>query len=633
MNNIYGQNQDQEILRDNSIKTCSHAKIKKNNNYIKHKPKSTGWSSYDLEYHRIHWNLDPAVKNISASVLTIFQAKENLDTLTFDLLNNMTVDSVIHKQNQVSYTHNNDKIFIVFPQFVSKGDRDSVTVYYHGSPSGQSGFGAFTQSNHNGVPVIWTLSEPYGASEWWPCKNTLKDKIDSMDIYIHTSPGYKAASNGKLISETVNGQNKVIHWQHHYPITSYLVAVSVTNYTSFTDYAMLNSGDSVKVLNYVYPEDSAYIRPQAKEVTKVIELFNNLFIDYPFADEKYGHAQFGWGGSMEHQTMSFMGTFSFGIVAHELAHQWFGDMVTLSNWPDIWLNEGFATYLTGLSYEYLFPSSNYWSTWKSNQINNITSKPGGSVYCDDTSNTGRIFNGRLSYAKGAMLLHMLRWKMGDSAFYKGIRNYLNDPLLKYGYASTADLKYHLEQSSGLILDEFLNDWFYGEGYPSYQITWVQHSPDSLEMQINQITSHSSVNFFEMPLQFKVKNSTQDTLIRVDHNSNGQSFVLKPGFMADSLIFDPNMWIISANNQVTTGINEMLSTKTKIFPNPVSKNIAIHSDYRIKKIEIYGQNGNMIDQLRAGRKHIRMNMKEYSPGMYLIKIIYREGVVTEKILKI
>ncbi len=594
--------------------------------------KGSGHNSWDLTYHRIHWYINPAVKAISGSVFSIFNAKEDIDTLKFDLLDNMTVDSVMYHGSNVNYLHQNHKIHIVFPQTIPMSATDSVTIWYNGAPTGTSGFGAFQQASHQGAPIIWTLSEPYGASEWWPCKNTLSDKIDSMDIFVHIPKGNKAGSNGILKSETVSGNSRTVHWQHSYPITTYLVAVAVTNYAEFSHYAPLSTGDSLEILNYVYPEDSATAVPQAAKTVEIMELFNQLFMDYPYPDEKYGHAQFGWGGGMEHQTMSFMGGFSYSLIAHELAHQWFGNMITLGNWGDIWLNEGFATYLTGLCYERI-TNPIYWEIWKNDQIDYITSSPGGSVYCDDTSSVSRIFDGRLSYSKGAMLLHMLRWTMGDSAFFNGVRSYLNDPLLRYSYATTADLKFHLEQSSGLNLDEFLDDWFYGEGYPIYTITWTQYAPDSLMMQIDQSTSHPSVSFFEMPLQFNLKNSNQDTLLRVDHTSSGQIFHLSPGFMVDSVIFDPNEWIISNNNQIIVGMENFLAEVTTVFPNPAKENVHIQSENKILKVEVFSEDGRRAGYADVNARNYMYDLKGLSSGLYILKITFPEGVLIKKIIRI
>ncbi|MBK7970327.1 MAG: hypothetical protein IPK08_16080 [Bacteroidetes bacterium] len=177
--------------------------------------------------------------------------------------------------------------------------------------------------------MIWTLSEPYGSSDWWPCKNGLTDKADSIDIFLNVPNAMTGASNGILIAETPNGTTKLFHWKHKYPI-AYLICMAVTNYVKYSLCPL--AGDTLEIVNYVYPEDSLLATSQTDEIVSMVQLYDTLFGVYPFHNEKYGHAQFGWGGGMEHQTMTFVSNFGFDLLAHELAHHWFGDKVTYGSW-------------------------------------------------------------------------------------------------------------------------------------------------------------------------------------------------------------------------------------------------------------------------------------------------------------
>jgi len=461
-------------------------------------------NNYDLKYHRFFWFADPAQTFISGSVTSYFVATQaSMSSIQFELSSGMSADSSFYHGTKYSVNHTGNVITVPLGSTVSVGTLDSVTVFYHGNPT-TTGFGSFGNEIHGGAPGMWTLSEPYGASDWWPSKNDLTDKIDSIDVFVVTPNGNHVASNGLLISETPYGTGSTLaHWKHRYPIVSYLIAIASTNYARFSDY-LVTGTDSLEVLNYVYPEDSVMLRTRAAEVLPSITLFEDLFTPYPFRAEKYGQAQFGWGGGMEHQTMTFLGKGAFNVetMAHELAHQWFGDMITCGSWQDIWLNEGFATYCAGLRYENI--DQFYWPIWKNNVISFVCYKPDGSVFCDDTTTVDRIFDSRLSYCKGAMLLHMLRWVVGDEDFFSGVQNYLNDPALQHGFALTPDFIAHMEASSGRDLTGFFNDWYTGQGFPTYSVSYSQLPDYTVSVSIAQSQSHASVNFFELPvpLQFK-----------------------------------------------------------------------------------------------------------------------------------
>ncbi len=595
--------------------------------------------NYDVKYHRLQLNVNPTQAQISGDVTTYFEAKSPISQITFDLADNMSVSQVLQRGNPLTYSQNsNDELVITLPTVQNTGVLDSLTISYSGNPV-SSGFGSFEVNTHNGKPILWTLSEPYGAKGWWPCKQDLIDKVNEIDMYITTpqfnpdGDEYVAVSNGLEIEQEINGTNKTTHYRHQYPIPAYLIAIAVTNYAVYS-HPVPNNGNPFEVVNYVYPENLASAQNSTPVTVDIINLYSSLFEEYPYANEKYGHAQFGWGGGMEHTTVSFMGSFGRGLIAHELAHQWFGDKVTCGSWKDIWLNEGFATYLSGLTVENL-DGNNAFRTWKQQTIGNITSQPNGAVYLSDTDtlSVSRIFNGRLSYDKGSMVLHMLRKKLGDATFFQGMQNYLSDTNHAYAYAKSEDYIGIMESTSGEDLTEFFNDWLYNQGYPTYAIQWNQPSATELKIRISQTQSNTSVSFFEVPVPLRIIGTQGEVMDMVlDNTINQELFTRTVNFTVSDVIFDPESDIISKNSTVELNINEQdLELPFVMFPNPASQNVYIQKpeSMQITEVRIY----NALGQLLSKRPYASvMDVSSFSTGMLFVQFQTNTGTITKSLLK-
>ena len=321
------------------------------------------------------------------------------------------------------------------------------------------------------------------------------------------------------------------------------------------------------------------------------------------------------------------------LIAHEMAHQWFGDKITCGSWKDIWLNESFATYVASMVYEN-FDSLSAFVTDKTNMVNNITSQPNGAVYLTDAEATdvNRIFDNRLSYDKGAMVLEMLRFKMGDTAFFQALKDYLADPALAYGYAVTANLQSHLETTYGSSLTEFFNDWIYNQGYPTYTITAQNLGAGQAQFTINQTQSDPSVSFFEMPVPIRIHgaNGEQQDIV-LNNTTNGQVFIQAFSFPIVSFEFDPEVHLISLNNTVTLA-NETfeLDKAIELYPNPVTEvlHIQMPSNISIEKVDFYNNLGQLV--LETSTPNITTST--LASGVYQVQIATSEGTFHKKIIK-
>ena len=629
---LIAQNYDEEL--DNIVAFESNIASKK----IDFKT-NLNTANYDLKYHKLEFNLDPSSAYLEGQITSHYVAKEDLNQVVFDLTENMNVSGVYHLYSGalLNFVHTtDDELIIDLPALQNAGVMDSLKVIYSGNPV-SSGFGSYEQSDHNGSPIIWTLSEPYGAKGWWPCKQDLNDKIDLIDVFI-TTPKFNsnneeniAVSNGLEISQITSGQDKTTHFKHQYPIPAYLIAIAVTNYLTYS-HVVDNNGSPFEIVNYVYPENHDNANQSTPITVDIMNLFSDLFEEYPFSNEKYGHAQFGWGGGMEHTTVSFMGGFSRGLIAHELAHQWFGNKVTCGSWKDIWLNEGFATYLSGLVIENLDGFESF-TSWKQNRINSITSQPGGSVYIIDNDTTSsRIFNGRLSYSKGAMVAHMLRKELNDAIFFESLQNYLADPDLSYGYAKSDDFIASVEETVQVDLTEFFNDSLYGEGYPTYTIEWSQPSENLARFVINQVQSHWIVDFFESKVTLKLNGTNgENTTITLDNTYNGQEFFQTVLFDISDIEFDPYYDIISKNNEIVLSLTSNdIQNEVSISPTPTNNKFKIIKprNLTIDSLIIYNVSGQNV----ASRKYSKyIDVRGFSPGQYFIKFFSDKGLIFKHLL--
>ena len=584
--------------------------------------------NYDLQYVRLEFDLDPTQQFVSGTMTSHFKMLANSANIYFELAKNLTVSTVKYHGQNLTFEHlTSDEIKINFPASLTAQTTDSLSITYSGVPDSTGAFASFeADTTDDGDPILATLSEPYGAKGWWPTKQSMNDKIEKMDIKVTTPAEYTVGSNGKLISETILGNGKKLtYWQTNYPIPAYLFALGISNYTKINS-TITTTESSFPFLNYVYPGfDTPSTRASLDWTATSMQTFEDHFGLYPYRNEKYGHMQFNWGGGMEHATMTSMVNFGQGLIAHELAHQWFGDKLTCGAWNDIWLNEGFATFGEHVTYEKLLMSPSQFQNYLAGQISDITSDPGGSVYVPDSglSNINRVFDGRLTYAKGAFVLRMIKWKLGDDQFYAMLKAYQNNPAFAYGYVKTPDFRNFLSSYTGKDFTDFFNDWIYGEGYPSYQIRWTQNATSrKLTFRVGQTRSSSTVNFFEMPLPIRVTGSGGQTAYFVlDHTANNQYFTQDVGFTVTGVSFNYENQIITRGSTVirdnTLAVDSFNKDKINIYPNPAKSFIKIAGLEKSAEYEIFTLDGKLIKKGNAD-KDSEINISAFVKGTYILK---------------
>jgi aminopeptidase N len=541
-----------------------------------------GESKIDVTYYKLDLILTHTPNYLIGAVDIIARVDTfSITNFFLDLQDNMNVDSVLLNGISTTFNHTDDEVTIDLDRTYDQYETFSVVIYYQGVPSA-SGWGSFKFGTHSGHPIISTLSQPYGASDWWPCKDTPADKVDSADIWITVDESMIPISNGMLQDIILNGDGTHTYkWKEQYPIAHYLISLAITNYQQYYTYYNYSPTDSMIIAHYNYPENFNNNRKVLlDETSAMIEVFSQRYGEYPFVDERYGHAEFTgmFGGAMEHQTCSSMGHYSRGIIAHELAHQWFGDMITCRDWHHIWLNEGFASYSEGVYYEAIGGRSSYNQFILSEMY--YAKQAQGTIWVQDITSIDEIFNGFRSYAKGGIVLHMLRGVVGDSTFFDIMRAYAAHPDYAYSVATTENFQAVAESVYGQSLDYFFQEWIYGEKYPRYTAEWSKTHLSGDEYRINLNISqvvNPNPAFFTMPVQIKLNTSSGDTVITVFNNEQDQEFEIVVLGKPTSLEFDPNNFILKtvtvvSNTDDITNLYEFSLEQN--YPNPFNPSTKI-----------------------------------------------------------
>ena len=589
---------------------------------------------YDVKFYFLDLNISSSSVDISGNVTINAEATATvLDTFAVELIDDMVIDSIKIDGNVLGFTHIANEVFVPLQSPVSQGEMISAQFFYHGTPpTGEFFSGVSSEYDENWEQnVTWTLSEPFSAREWFPVKQVLTDKADSAWIFLTFNDTLKAGSEGLLTAIVPLSDNKVRYeWKTRYPIDYYLLSFAVADYEEYDIYAKPAemNGDSILIQNYIYDTDGCldYYKPNIDNTADFIELFSGFYSLYPFHEEKYGHCITALGGGMEHQTMTTIGGFGFGIVAHELGHMWFGDNVTCKTWNDIWINEGFATYSDYLAHEFI-AAPQWHKIWMQQTMDHVLSEPGGSVYVPDEAieydSVWRIFDARLSYHKGAVLLHMIRFELNDDElFFQVMKNFQQQ--YAGGVATGIDFMNVLNETTGIDFTYFFDQWYFGQGYPIYDIEWAQWD-GNLVMTATQSSSMPDITpFFKMTIEYGIYfNDGTDTLIRVWQTENVENYIIPFDKQIDSIAVDPNDWTLDKVASISIGIEDYNNPVFFIItPNPAKDVLFVHFTNKnrdIKNVRIYDLSGKTVKNTILTNDKNRIDISGLKPSTYLIRV--------------
>ncbi len=528
-----------------------------------------GGDPTDVLNNALDISVSPPGNSLNGSnTMTIRSNTDNLTTFTFVLRWNFTVTACTVTDAQGSYTvsptvpvsgsvpASYGRTFTLLRP-LNLGDTFTVRVDYSGSLQSGIGLGSVVYGGQNATAtnpgVVCTLSEPYYAATWWPCKDgdvfQAGDNSDkaTLTCSITAPSNFQSVSNGLLQGvDPLPGGLSRYRWTTNYPLSTYLVFFSTSEYNAFSTTYDYGTG-TMPVQFYIYPlNDNANSRNVWLRTVDMLAAYRPVFGLYPFVNEKYGIYQFEFSGGMEHQTFTGQGrngAFNENVTAHELAHQWWGDNITCKTWSDIWLNEGFATYAEAIWQERKPGSSG--AAALRNAMNDRRPSSGavdGTVYCYDYQNPSRVFDSNLTYRKGGWVLHQLRHIVGDQTFTEILQAYR--AAFDGSAATTAEF---IAVASGVAdqdLNWFFQPWVYQGGAPTYEYGWTTAligGQNYLRLSIAQTQSVATT--FTMPIDVVITTGAGTINTSVRNDARTDNFLIPIDAPATGVALDPNNWIL------------------------------------------------------------------------------------------
>jgi aminopeptidase N len=496
-----------------------------------------------VTYYGLHLRFDPVAQTVGGRVsVALVRNQPGAFRLTLDLDSSMVVDSVVADGQRVTVTRGATTLAVMMPS----GEHPTAVadVYYHGTPTGD----ALLFARHGSAPVISSYGLPYSSRAWWPSIDAPSTKADSADIEVTAPSSLTAASNGRFVVRHENGDGTATtRWSVRYPIYPDVIAVAISNYRTIQLAYRDAGGDSLPMPFFVFPEDSAKAQDDFGVLPAMLAHHVARFGPYPFMREKYGVVEMAKQSYREHQTLPGYGArFITGdhvndrILAHELAHQWFGDALTVRSWSHVWLNEGFATYAAFLWRESTRGPAEYRATVQALMTPEVYD---GVVFVADTTDVDHMFT-RVTFQKGALVLHMLRHVMGDSAFFGAVRQYVADNL--YRTVVTDDFQRAAEQRYGRSLDWFFREWIYHGGAPAYDVRAIHTGRATRGYRVDfDVRQTQDSGVFRMPLDVSLDAEHGSTRLVVWDSLRVQHVSASTPDSVTAVRIDPEGWVVKA----------------------------------------------------------------------------------------
>jgi len=627
--------QNKEIV--SGAQNCSTQKMSFKQLPLSNNNKTTVYHSFDVLNYKFELDLyncfvEPFLKSFSGKIEITLRAMQPINQIRLNAVNSsLQIDSI--SKNGAAFIHTNDTLTVSLDKTYQTGDTAVVRISYRHKAVADGAF-------YVNTGFVFTDCEPQGARCWFPCWDNPLDKA-TTDLLVRVPTDVLLGSNGSLIDSINTGNEIYYHWKSRDPISTYLIVMSgKVDYQLKIVYWSPASDTTKKIPFRFYYNVGEDVKSISATVLDMCTFYSSIFCEHPF--EKNGFAtlnsDFGWGG-MENQTLTSLcpNCWDINIISHEFAHQWFGDMITCASWADIWMNEGFATYIEALWLEHEQGYAAYKSAIESDAIGYTANNPGWAIsnpaWAINPPSINVLFNYPVTYAKGACVLHLLRYVLGDDMFFNVIKSYANSNDFRFKNASINDFAQFVNTVTGQDYSWFFAEWIYTANHPQYNSSYYFRDGGNetwyLDYKIAQIQTNTG--FFKMPIELKVRfNDNTDTIVHFVNDINNQlvtfSFKKLPAFVA----FDPSDQIV-LKSSIQVPIKNNVFPEINIYPNPSDDYIKIDfSSTKIYTINLYDFSGKLLFQTSTQSDSLKINTKGFKSGFYILNIKSKNENFNKKI---
>jgi aminopeptidase N len=471
-----------------------------------------------FDHAELHFTIDPAQRHLDGEATLRFTAREPTDVLLLDLDRNLPIRSVAVDGKRLAanaWSNPDGRLRIRLPAPLARGASVSTTIAYGGKPHVAKKApwdGGFVWSQADGQPWVASAVQGEGCDLFWPCIDQPTGEPDLVDTYVTVPKGLAAPGNGVLVGIADHGATRTWHWRIKQPDT-YAISINVGPFEELKGNYESRYGNTIPMELWYLRGHEAGAKALFAEFPRMLDFFEQQIGPYPFGDEKMGVVETPHLG-MEHQTLNAYGNgypkseYDFDwLLQHEFAHEWFGNQVTNRNWDDMWLHEGFGTYMQPLYGQYLHGDMPYFAMLHTQRMTLSNTSPivSGQPRTEEQVYDGKIGPGLDIYYKGSLVLHTLRGLIGDDAFFDSIRRLVYgrpDPQpgnFKPRYASTRDYIDIVNQVTGKNLDWFFDMYLYQAALPKLETV-----REGEKLTLRWVTPHGEA--FPMPLEVQVGRS-------------------------------------------------------------------------------------------------------------------------------